>query len=156
MVPGSAELDSPAHAGQSQIQPKKKMQTRKMTTLHIRNSISRPPLPRRSFSEGGSLITVLLLALASFALLPTARADDDDRGGGNTAEGFDALLHNTTGGYNTANGADALAFNTTGSFNTANGYETLFSNATGSANTATGFQALLHNTTGIANTATGY
>jgi hypothetical protein len=142
------------------MQPQQKMKTMKMTPLQLRNSISRSRMPRRSPArlrdEGGSLITVLLLALAFFALLPSARADDDDRGGGNTAEGAFALSSNTTGINNTANGDDALAFNRTGSYNTATGNQALLSNTTGNGNTATGLQALLHNTTGSYNTANGY
>src|SRR4029077_16765640 len=69
-----------------------------------RNSVSHS-LPRSSFSEGGSLITshyslltVLLLALAlapkAFGVSP---APDGGYGGGNTAEGTNALFSRTTG-----------------------------------------------------------
>src|ERR1700738_4851666 len=115
-----------------------------MTTLPVRNSINRSPLPRRSFSEsrslitshypatpklseGGSLLTVLLLALACFALLPAPKAfgvspaPDGGYAGQNTAEGEDALGGLTTGTNNTANGAFALFQNTSGSNNTATG-----------------------------------
>jgi hypothetical protein len=142
-----------------------------MTTLHLRKSIGRSPL-QRGF---------LLLALACFALSPTARAVSPAPDGGysnaNTAEGTDALfslttgtgntaigfetLHaNTTSGYNTAIGFHALFNNTStsnqsGQFNTATGYQALFSNTTGGGNTAIGLQALYSNTTGGGNTAVG-
>ena len=73
----------------------------------------------------------------------------------NTANGFDALLSNTTGIENTGNGALALVNNTTGNLNTANGFATLGSNTTGDSNTAEGSGALLLNTTGSSNTANG-
>ena len=184
-----------------------------MTTLVLRHSISRSPLPRRSPAtggrrwacravvprrrdeggslityhypatpkprEGGSLLTVLLLALCGFALClaPKAFGVSPPPDGGyvneNTAEGQDALFSLTTGtantanGYaalyslttgtqNTANGFDALGNNTTGSFNTANGSDALTVNTTGSNNTANGAGALFDNTSGAANTANGY
>ena len=78
-------------------------------------------------------------------------------GGGNiihnTANGYAAMLYNTTGSYNTANGYQALYYNTTGGNNTANGYAALYSNTTGGNNTANGYQALYSNTTGSGNTA---
>jgi hypothetical protein len=120
-----------------------------MTTLHFRKSIGRSPL-RHGF---------LLIALACFALLPTAQAVTPAPDGGypgfNTAEGTNALLHLTSGTGNTANGNNALRSNTTGSFNTANGASALFSNTTGSQNTANGVNALRNNTTGNFNTANG-
>ena len=139
-----------------------------MTTLSIRNSISRPPL-RRGF-------LLLPLVLAWFALSPAARAvlpaPDGGYSGNNTAEGtdalfsltfgtdntatgFDALYSNTTGNNNTATGVDALHSNTTGSDNTANGLAALYSNTTGFDNTANGGQALFSNNTGARNTANG-
>ena len=67
---------------------------------------------------------VLLIALASFALSPTALAVTPAPDGGypnqNTAEGDNALLSLTTGNDNTAIGFSAPN-NTTGSFNTATG-----------------------------------
>ena len=45
------------------------------------------------------------------------------------------------GNYNTANGYYALLANTTGTYNTANGYYALFSNTTGGRNTSLGYQA---------------
>ena len=184
-----------------------------MTTLVLRHSISRSPLPRRSPAtggrkwacravvprrrdeggslityhypatpkpiEGGSLLTVLLLALCCFALClapkafgvspppdggyaneNTAEGQDAlfslTTGTANTANGYVALYSNTTGTQNTANGFDALGNNTTGSFNTANGSDALTVNTTGSNNTANGAGALFDNTTGAANTADGY
>src|SRR5438477_365958 len=125
-----------------------------------RNSVRHSP-PRRSFSEGGSLITVLLLALACFGLWLAANAfgvspaPDGGYSGNNTAEGDSALFNLTTGVDNTANGVQALYNNTTGGFNTANGFEALFSNTTGVGNTANGSAALYKNTTGDNNTANG-
>ena len=155
-----------------------------MTTLHLRNSISRSPL-RRAF-------LFIALALAWFALLPTAKAQcpnfcdssfntalgnfalsslttggantaigsaalqNDTSGGANTANGAFALFNNTTGAGNTANGASALLINTTGGLNTANGDSALLNNTTGGLNTANGDSALYFNTTGNNNTANGF
>jgi hypothetical protein len=96
-----------------------------------------------------------MLALAWFALSPTARAADGGVGNRNTAEGNGALFSLTSGLNNTAVGFHALYSNTTGSFDSANGSQALFSNTTGPYNTATGFQALYSNTTGDSNTASG-
>src|SRR5437773_243683 len=146
-----------------------------MTTLHLRESIGRSPLPRRSFNEGGSLITyyyslltilhprrgflLILLALAWFAISPVARSVSPAPDGGypnfSTAEGTDALFSLTTGTDNTAIGYDALYHNTTGNYNTATGYDALYNNTTGDYNTATGYYALFRNTTGYYNTANG-
>src|SRR5437773_1128552 len=146
------------------------MKTKNMITQSIRNSICRSPLPRRSFNEGGSLITyyyslltilhlrrgflLIPLVLAWFALSPTPNAfgvlpaPDGGYPSNNTAEGDDALFSNITGSNNTANGYQALYSNITGSNNTANGYQALYSNITGTFNTATGASALNNNTTG--------
>jgi hypothetical protein len=136
----------------------------------VRTSTNRPLRQRGLFS------TALALALAWFALSPTAGAVTPPPDGGypnqntaegdnalfslttganNTASGFDALLHNTTGFNNTATGVSALLSNTTGANNTANGLQTLFHNTTGFTNTANGVSALQNNTTGSNNTATG-
>jgi uncharacterized coiled-coil protein SlyX len=165
------------------------MKTKNMTTQSIRNSISSPALrrglPRKQqlprtkamwIIRGFPLIP-LALALAWFALSPTAQAVDPPPDGGylnqntaeganalfslttgyeNTAIGFDALLSNTTGSDNTANGHLALYSNTFGSYNTANGSSALYSNTSGSNNTANGDLALYSNTTGNNNTANGY
>jgi len=138
----------------------------------------RAVVPRRR-DEGGSLITVLLLALVCFGLARAPRAfgvspaPDGAYPGANTAEGQNALqsltsgIHNTALGYQTlfsdttghdnmASGFQALFSNTTGIYNTANGPQALYKNTTGNDNTATGFRALYSNTTGIENTANGY
>src|SRR2546428_10198096 len=111
------------------------------TIPSIENSLSRPPL-RRGF-------LLIPLALAAFALVPTAQAVDPAPDGGypngNTAEGESALFSLTTGASNTAIGFDALNSNTTGGFNTANGAGALNSNTTGTYNTAIGFDALANN-----------
>jgi len=141
----------------------------KTTTLSVGNSISRSPL------RCGFLF--IALALAWFALSPTARAVSPAPDGGypgqNTAEGEDALfsLDTTTGLNNTAIGFNALYSLTTGSedtatgslalandiggFNTAYGFSALYSNTTGFANTALGRNALFSHVTGDHNTATG-
>ena len=153
----------------------KKMKTKHMTTLHLRNSIGRSPLPRRSFNEGGSVITyycslltilhprrgflLIPLVLAWFALSPSTRAvlpaPDGGYANNNTAEGTDALFSLIIGFNNTANGYQALYSNITGSNNTANGYQALYSNINGTFNTASGVGALRSNTTGHSNTANG-
>jgi hypothetical protein len=88
-------------------------------TLPVPNLISRSPLRR------GVLLIPFAIALAGFALSPTARAvspaPDGGYPGGNTAEGQNALQSLTTGIDNTAVGSNALFHNTTGGYNTANG-----------------------------------
>src|SRR5436305_2013852 len=108
------------------------------TVFHVLSFVSRLLL-RPAF-------LVAALALGSFALSPTARAQlspppDGGYSNQNTAEGEDALFSLTTGDNNTANGYRALHENTTGGFNTANGYRALYSNTTGGGNTATGESA---------------
>jgi Chaperone of endosialidase len=119
----------------------------------------------------------IFVAVAWFALLPSARAVSPPPDGGyangntaegtealfslttgtdNTAAGFLALVHNTTGFDNTANGFEALALNTTGFQNVANGFEALFHNTTGFQNAANGLEALFENTSGFHNTANGF
>src|SRR5438132_1408139 len=158
------------------IQPKQKIETKNMTTLHLKKSIDRSPL------RFGFLLTSL--ALAWFALLPTMQAQlpsptpdggypgqntaegngalssvqintSNNTGTGNTANGYQALFSNTSGGLNTATGAFALFSNTTGDNNTANGVSALLRNTIGSDNTAIGTEALASNTTGLYNTALG-
>ena len=142
-----------------------------MTTLHLRNSIGRPPF------RGRVSLTAFALALACFAPSPPARALNPapdggypnantaeglgalnslntNSGGGNTAMGFFALQTLTAGSNNTAIGVQALNSNT-GEFNTAIGAFALFNNTTADFNTATGDNALLSNTTGGNNTANG-
>src|SRR5206468_1468419 len=100
------------------------------------------------------------LVLAWFGLAPASRAvspaPDGEYPGGNTAEGFQALVNNKAGPQNTATGRAALFSNTNGHDNTANGFSALHSNTTGDNNTAIGDSALLKNTTGNANTALGH
>src|SRR6266545_929623 len=119
---------------------------------------------------------LVLFALGCFALSKPAQAVNPPPGGGygggNTAEGTNVLLSQTTGVANTANGAFALPSNTTGTdntaigenalhdnttgyFNTANGVGTLFSNSAGFNNTAIGVSALSNNTGGSGNIAVG-
>ena len=128
----------------------KKMKTKNMTILPLRNSVNHASLLRG--------VLLIALMLASFALSQTARAvtpaPDGGYPGGNTAEGQNALFTLTAGEFNTAVGFFALDNNTTGSFNTALGAGTLFAN-TVSSNTAVGAGALLSNTIGFGNTATG-
>ena len=143
-------------------------QAMKTTTLPLKHSVNLS-LVRLAF-------LLIPLAVACFALSPTARAVTPAPDGGypgrntaegdsalfsltmgfdNTAIGFYALYSNTTGNDNTAVGFEALVFNTTGFANTANGVDALLSNTTGGSNTATGFEALENNTTGNDNTADG-
>src|SRR5262245_40393679 len=123
-----------------------------MTTPHLRTLLGRSPL-----RLGFLLIT---LALACFALLPTAQAvvptPDGGYPGGNTAEGTSALFSLTSGVWNTALGNLALNHDTTGGANTATGFQSLFNNTTGSQNTANGSHSLFQNVSGSFNTATGY
>jgi len=121
----------------------------KTKTSLTRNSMNRSPL------RYGLFLTALALAL--FALSPQARATCQDAclTNGNTVQGEDALIANTTGTRNTAIGFQALLNNTTGLENTAIGHAALYFNTTGSVNTAVGANALQDNTTGNGNTATG-
>src|SRR5436190_1344065 len=129
------------------MQPQQKLKTRNMTTLHLRKSIGRSPLRLA--------LLLIPLALACFALSPTARAvcQEGCLTNNNTALGDDALLNNT-GTSNTAIGFNALQFNTNGRWNTAISYQALYSGAS-NFNTAMGYQALYSNT-GVTNTAVGY
>src|SRR5437879_7521500 len=103
------------------------MKTKNMTTLHLRESISRSPLRRG--------VLLVPLALALFALSPTAPAVSPPPDGGyandNTAEGNGALFNLTSGHDNTATGNIALLANTTGSLNTATGSFALQKKPTG-------------------------
>jgi hypothetical protein len=127
------------------------------TIPSVRNSIS-PATAGRGF-----LLIPLAIALAWFALSPTAKAQtcySNCDSNLNTANGGNTLGQNTTGKNNTAIGWSALANNTTGASNTATGVGALQSNTTingvaGGANTATGFNALFSNTTGGDNIAIG-
>ena len=104
-----------------------------------------------------TLTNIIYPLLAAIALSAQARATCQDAclTNGNTVQGDDALVNNTTGDWNTVIGFQGLLFNTTGYQNTATGYQALWSNTTGAANTATGVVALFSNTTGNDNTATG-
>src|SRR6184192_4393903 len=95
-------------------------------------------------SNQNTIFTTVLLVLGCVALSPVAQARQpgEDRGNGNTADGFQALYSNTTGSANTAIGASALLSNTTGFGNTAIGGLPLFSNTEGDDNTALGNGAL--------------
>jgi hypothetical protein len=107
-------------------------------------------------------LLVIPAMLASFELLPTARAvlpPPPPEGGypdGNTAVGTEALLDLTTGQDNTALGFRALIENTEGNLNTAVGSTALRNNRVGNRNTATGDAALFDNSAGNINTANGY
>jgi len=122
-----------------------------MTTPDLRKSIGRSPLRR--------VLLLIPLALACFALSPTARAVTPAPDGGypgfNTAEGENALLDLTTGTSDTAIGYQTLLNNTTGTSNTAVGASALINNTIGYGNTATGSLALQDNITGSSNTANG-
>ncbi len=124
----------------------------KTTTLPAGNS--------NSPATAGRGVLLIALALASFALSPTAHAQklNPQPDGGyrnqNTAEGKDALFSLTTGANNTAIGFNALHSLTTGSEGTATGSLALFNDITG-FNTAYGFKALYSNTDGFANVAIG-
>src|SRR5207249_4952201 len=72
-----------------------------------------------------------------------------------TADGVNALFHNTTGAANTATGVQALFANVAGNFNNAVGSVSLSSNTAGSGNNAFGNTAFFSNTTGGQNTAIG-
>jgi hypothetical protein len=74
----------------------------------------------------------------------------------NTANGFQALVSNTTGFNNTAVGVRALTSATTANGNTATGVDALRSDNTGESNTADGQNALFNNTTGSSNIALGF
>src|SRR5947199_8956806 len=96
----------------------------KTTTVQLRHSMNRAPLPLA--------LLLIPLALACFVLSATAWATCQN--GCLTSE-------------NTVLGDDALSSDTTGSQNTATGFKALFSNTTGHQNTATGDNALLNTTT---------
>ena len=118
------------------------------TALQLKNAVNRSHVR----------LSLLLIPLACFALLPQVRAVDPPPDGGypngNTAEGEDALFRLGEGLRNTAVGFQALYSNAHGSDNTAIGYGALHENV-GFLNTACGFQALYFNTTGRRNTAHG-
>ena len=104
-------------------------------------------------------ITYALLALACFALSPSAQSVVPARDGGypdgNTAEGDDALFSLTTGNINTAVGFRALLNHMEGPGNTAIGYAALSGQRFGLYNTAVRANALVNVENGCLNTATG-
>ena len=102
----------------------------KTKILSTINSINRSPL-RYGF---------LLIALAWFALSPTAQAacQDDCLPNHNTVQGDDALISLTTGNNNTANGF-MLSFQHHRRINTANGAFALAHNTTGTSTRPTVF-----------------
>jgi hypothetical protein len=124
--------------------------------------------------KSSAILTVLVSGFIAFLPKVHAVSPPPDGGypGGNTAEGQNALLSQTTGGFNTAIGFLSLRTNATGQLNTAIGAGTLlantadnntaagaaalFSNSTGTLNTAAGAFALFSNTTGGFNTANGF
>ena len=123
--------------------------TRSVRAL-VRSSINQPALPR--------ILLFIALILLGFGLSRAARAvspaPDGGYGGGNTAEGTDALFSLTGVTDNTAIGLAALFSNTIGVGNTATGYGALQNN-TGSNNTVHGVNTLFPNTTGSSNVALG-
>jgi endosialidase-like protein len=131
-------------------------------------------------SKKSTLLFVIAVLLACFALLPTVRAVTPPPDGGylnavtaegedalfnlspnpvfsqdTTAIGFHALFSATSSFFDTAVGSQALASSTGGEANTAVGYKALTGNTGGAFNTAVGQQALASNTTAFSNTAIG-
>ena len=103
--------------------------------------------------------TALKLIVASIALIfcGIAHAQYDTSDGTETSTGQGALsADRSSGDNNTANGYNALLKNTTGTSNTASGAYALDSNTSGESNTAAGDLALENNTNGVKNTAEGY
>src|SRR6266496_626001 len=151
MVPGSARNWIAVNGPTST-----KKENKNMTTLHLRKSISRSPLP--------PAFLLISLALVGLALLPTAQAisppSDGDYStgdtaqalGDNTAIGADTLCNMMMLG-NTPYGCQALEGNT-GTRNTAIGFKALEDSAMGNRNTAIGFIAL-YRSTGSDNIALG-
>jgi hypothetical protein len=108
-----------------------------------------PTSTRKTMLQSIPFFLTISLTALSFGFSPAAWAQT------NTADGTNALGHNTTGTDDSAFGFNALGQNTTGSGNTATGWYALYFNTTGYNNTATGIAALEANGTGIGNTATG-
>jgi trimeric autotransporter adhesin len=122
----------------------------KTTTVPLKHSMNRASCPRA--------LLLIPLALACFALSPTARAvceEGCDTVNLNTFLGEDALTNDTTGHQNTAIGYKALYSNTLGSQNTAIGAYSLFTAPVGNSNTAIGNAALFNDTFGVNNVAIG-
>jgi hypothetical protein len=95
----------------------------------FRNFVSYENTKSASFTISRALCTWLLRALRA----STGSHPPPDGGypGGNTAEGYNALLGLTTGAYNTAVGWFSLGSNNEGNFNIAIGAGALFVNITG-------------------------
>ena len=99
-------------------------------------------------------VIIVALVLACFGLFSRVQAQEGDIGGGNTVEGFNALISLNGGGFNTALGWASQASLTDAFYNTAVGAGSLALN-NAADNTAVGAAALLLNTTGAENTAVG-
>lgn len=129
----------------------------------------------KKMKNRNAILLAVVPVLASFALLPGARAvspppdgcypnfttaegcnalESLTIGAGNTALGWHALFTDSTGNFNTGVGAGALVLNNADS-NTAVGTAALFLNTSGTQNTAVGTDALVFNDSGSSNTATG-
>src|SRR5262249_18402998 len=120
----------------------------KKKTLQLANSVN----------QSHVRLAFLLIALASFAVLPQARAtcqEGCDTSRANTFLGDNALINNTQGSLNTAVGSFTLSANTIGVANSALGNGALVANTSGGFNVATGNDALSSNTTGSQNAAIG-
>ena len=100
------------------------------------------------------IVSILVCLGLSPSLHAVSPPPDGGYPGGNTAEGTNALLSQTTGVYNTAVGIYSILSLSNGNFCTGVGAGTLLAN-TADQNTATGAGALLSNTTGLLNTANG-
>jgi hypothetical protein len=106
------------------------------------------------------ILMAILPVLACFALLPGARAQNDEGdipGTGDTQEGFQALFNVDTSvtGFDTGLGWVSLWNNVGDFFNTGVGAGTLFNNSGANDNTAVGAATMFFNTTGGDNTAVG-
>jgi hypothetical protein len=111
----------------------------------------RDPVRSLPLRRGFLLIPLILVC---FAFSPQMQAQEGDLGGGNTNEGFNALLNLSGGGFNTGLGWYSQWQVTDGFFNTAVGAGSLDLN-NGNSNTAAGTGALLLNITANDNTAVG-
>jgi hypothetical protein len=114
-------------------------------------SCGRDPVRSLPLRRGFLLIPLILVC---FAFSPQMQAQEGDLGGGNTNEGFNALLNLSGGGFNTGMGWYSQWQLTDGFFNTAVGAGSLDLN-NGNSNTAAGTGALLLNITANNNTSVG-
>ena len=120
------------------------MNTKKLTTLPLRNSVKRAPLRR------GFFLIALALTLASFALAPTARAING------CDEGCDPLANTWLGDGAFFINNNSICESDCPAGNTGIGFHALYNTFVGANNnTATGSNALFSNTSGDNNTATG-